>query len=65
VIHASPGGGTPPRPSDDPDTMPSRNAAAQRRAMQAAISNAVRALRSTGGRRSPGGPSGRDRPGGI
>lgn len=44
----------PLRPADGPRAMPSRNAAAQRRAMQAAIANAVRAMRSTHGRRVRG-----------
>jgi len=38
----------------DARQQPSRHAAAQRRAMQAALANAVRAMRSTGGRRGSG-----------
>jgi hypothetical protein len=38
-------------PIRDAHRQPSRNAAAQQRAMQAALANAVRAMRSTGGRR--------------
>ncbi len=34
-------------PIDDPQSLPSRDAALQRRAMQAALANAVRAMRST------------------
>jgi hypothetical protein len=45
--------------------QPSRNAAAQRRAMQAALANAVRAMRSTGGRRGSAPHRGRTPPTGI
>jgi len=54
VIHATPDDAKPLRPVDDPRELPWRNAAAQRRAMQAAIANAVRAMRSAGGRHAPG-----------
>jgi hypothetical protein len=47
VIDARPDGSEPLRPVLDPRVLPSRNAAAQRRAMQAAIANAVRAMRTT------------------
>lgn len=40
------------RPADPARGMPSRHAAAQRRAMQAALANAVRAMRSAGGKRN-------------
>jgi len=54
------------RPVDAARGMPSRNAAAQRRAMQAALANAVRAMRSTGGRRDKNpGAGGTTRTGGI
>lgn len=49
----------PRRPVDDLRELPSRNAAAQRRAMQAAIANAVRAMRSTSGRHVRGRSSNR------
>jgi hypothetical protein len=52
VIHAAPDNAEPLRPGDYLREMPSRNAAAQRRAMQAAMANAVRAMRSTNGRRA-------------
>ncbi len=39
------------RPVDAARDRPPRNAAAQRRAMQAALANAVRAMRSAGGKR--------------
>ena len=42
----------PLRPADAARGMPSRHAASQRRAMQAALANAVRAMRSTGGKRN-------------
>lgn len=54
VIRPIPPHPEPLRPVGDPRAAPSRNAAAQRRAMQAAMANAVRALRSPGGRRDPG-----------
>jgi hypothetical protein len=52
VIHGAPDNAEPHRPVDGLRELPSRNAAAQRRAMQAAIANAVRAMRSTHGRRA-------------
>jgi hypothetical protein len=52
VIQAAPDDSEPLRPGDVPREMPSRSAAAQRRAMQAAMANAVRAMRSTNGRRA-------------
>jgi len=51
VFDATPSGSDPLQPIQDARRLPSRNAAAQRRAMQAALANAVRAMRSTGGRR--------------
>jgi hypothetical protein len=48
VLHSTPSEPDPLRPHE----RPSRNAAAQRRAMQAAMANAVRAMRSAGGGRS-------------
>jgi len=51
VIHAAPDDAEPLPPSGSPREPPSRSAAAQRRAMQAAMANAVRAMRSTDGRR--------------
>jgi hypothetical protein len=50
IISTTPAGSD-PRPEDDPPVTPSRTAAMQRRATQAAISNTVRAMRTTGGRR--------------
>jgi hypothetical protein len=50
VIHVTADDPQPLRPVDDPREMPSRNAAAQRRATQAAIANAVHAMRSAHGR---------------
>jgi hypothetical protein len=44
-------------PVDGPLALPSRSAAAQRRAMQAALTAAVMAMRARGGRR-PGGRGG-------
>jgi hypothetical protein len=54
VIHAAPNDAERLRPGDHPRETPSRSAAAQRRAMQAAIANAVRAMRSTSARRAGG-----------
>jgi len=54
VIHAAPDDAQPLRPADHQRELPSRSAAAQRRAMQAAMANAVRAMRSTNGRRAGG-----------
>jgi hypothetical protein len=54
VIHRALDDPQPLRPLDDPRKLPSRSAAAQRRAMQAAMANAVRAMRSTDGRRAGG-----------
>jgi hypothetical protein len=51
VLPTGPANPDPLRPVDPARGMPSRNAAAQRRAMQAAIANAVRAMRSTSRRR--------------
>jgi hypothetical protein len=44
-------GNDPLHPIRGAHRQPSRSSAAQRRAMQAALANAVRAMRSTGGRR--------------
>jgi len=54
VIHEAPDDAQPLRPADHPRELPSRSAAARRRAMQAAMANAVRAMRSTNGRRAGG-----------
>jgi hypothetical protein len=48
---ATPSSSDPLRPIGGPHQPASRNAALQRRAMQAAIANAVRALRTQDGRR--------------
>jgi hypothetical protein len=51
VSHPTPPGPD-PLPSVQGARQPTRSAAAHRRAMQAAIANTVRAMRSTTGRRS-------------
>jgi len=51
VLDVTPSGSDPLQPTHDARRLPSRSAAAQRRAMQAALANAVRAMRSAGGRR--------------
>jgi hypothetical protein len=53
VLDLTPSDADPRRPVDDERARPSRNAAAQRRAMQAAMANAVRAMRSMAGRTPP------------
>jgi hypothetical protein len=66
VLPTGPADPDPLRPVDAGRGMPSRNAAAQRRAMQAALANAVRAMRSTGGRRGRNPSAGRTtRSGGV
>jgi hypothetical protein len=57
MIHASPTDSSPLLASYRGSEPPSRAAAAQRRAMHAAIADAVRAMRSTRGQR-PGGRAG-------
>jgi len=53
VLHPTPPGPDPHHPLPGARQTPKRNAAVQRRAMQAAMASAVRALSSTtGGRRS-------------
>jgi hypothetical protein len=49
---ATPSPSDPLRSVNEPRRLPSHNAAQQRRAMQAAIASAVRALRSQDGRRT-------------
>jgi hypothetical protein len=51
VLDPTPSGDDLLRPTRDARGLPARNAAAQRRAMQAAIANAVRAMRTVDGRR--------------
>jgi hypothetical protein len=51
VLGPTSSGSDPLQPIHDARLLPSRSAAAQRRAMQGALANAVRAMRSTGGRR--------------
>lgn len=62
MIHAQPDGPESLRPVLEPRAIPARNAAAQRRAMQAAMSNAVRALRTPGARSGGAAPAQRGTP---
>jgi hypothetical protein len=60
VLHPTSHDNDPLRPVAGARQMPSRSAAAQRRAMQAAMANAVRAMHSPGGgRRDAGSGPGR------
>lgn len=51
MLHPTPSGPDPLRPNQMTQALAPRSAAAQRRAMQAAMASALRAMRSTGGRR--------------